>query len=286
MMNQRPFFLFVHVPKTGGESFRRALVRCLGHRCVFDYGMFDNVRYPADQVGIAINQRPDHDCLCAHHLTFDLPYDLPGRPFVAFTLLRDPVARVLSWFFAVRNHTKLAPRFREMTVSDFVREEVRQGSHWFLANGQLRHLMGEVSEQSLRRFEEIIRRDNVLAIPLTKIALAACLLEHRFPDQFSDLSSRHTNISKKDSALDPEAEALLRELVSFDLKALALAEAIFAEKVEVARKAEGFNPEAALEDFQRRAAARNVAANSGLTRLRKLMARALSSAAHRIDVDY
>lgn len=276
----KPFFLFVHVPKTGGTTFRDAIVSCLGHRCTFDYGMFDFVKYPKDAVKIAINQHPEYDCLCAHHLTLDLPFDESLRPFEVISIFRDPLERVLSWFFSVKTGGTLAPRFKKMTINDFVREEMVDGDHAFLRNGQLRHLMGDTSDKALDRFRELASRDNVLVIPLEELETGTVYLEHKFPETFPDLRWVRSNVSKKDSKLDDETKTLLRDLLAKDYEALQAARQIFEEKIE---RTEGFNQASAIENFRQRCQARSHFENSEMTKARRFLGRGIRAVGKRID---
>ena len=276
-----PFFLFVHIPKTGGTTFRDAIVRCVGHRCAFDYGMFDFVKYSKASVKVAINQHPEYDCLCAHHLTFDLPFDVSPRPFEAISIFRDPVSRVLSWFFAVKADGNLVPRFKGMTINDFVREEMVGGDHDFLRDGQLRHLMGDTSDDGLAHFKDVAARDNVLVIPLEELEMGSALLEHKFPGTFPDLRWVRSNVSKKDSTLDEGTEVLLHNLLANDLKAYEAARQIFKEKIQ---KTENFRAESALEDFRQRCKTRNHLEMSRTTSARRFLARGIRSVGNRIDI--
>ncbi|NBB78996.1 MAG: sulfotransferase family 2 domain-containing protein [Verrucomicrobia bacterium] len=277
----KPFFLFVHVPKTGGTTFRDAIVRCLGHRCTFDYGMFDFVKYSKADVRVAINQHPEYDGLCSHHLTLDLPFDESPRPFEAISIFRDPVKRVLSWFFAVKAGGSLVPRFREMTINDFVREEMVGGDHGFLRDGQLRHLMGDTGDDALARFKNVVARQNVLVIPLEALETGTALLEHKFPDSFPDLRWVHSNASKKDSTLDEGTRLLLHEHLAKDFEAHQIVVEIFKRKID---QTENFHADSALKDFRRRCEARSVLEASRVTSVRRFLARGIRAVGNRVDL--
>lgn len=85
--------VFLHMPKTGGQSFIQVLKKVYGQELFHINPYSEYIWAPYRRSGL------DHFQAIAGHLNvWSEPYRLFSDNFVHITILRDPVAQVLSWY--------------------------------------------------------------------------------------------------------------------------------------------------------------------------------------------
>lgn len=147
--DDRPTVLFLHIGKTAGATMRRALRRQFPGKLVME------LRAPTVRPGRlrrdganehfaslpeAERARPR---LIVGHFTYGLHEAVPG-PCVYVTLLRDPVALVLSQYHHVRRHPGHLLHERVKAVPD-LRSYVESGISLETDNSQTRALAGDTT---------------------------------------------------------------------------------------------------------------------------------------------
>jgi hypothetical protein len=137
--------IFLHIPKTAGTSLHQILSREYGSRSLWIRGVFTGF----DQIQKA-NALKLADCrLIRGHMYFGL-HSCVGRPFSYFTMVRNPVERVISYYnyhqkeavnSSSRDHwwinlgRNLPPLEQYITDNKLDRE---------IDNGQLRRIAGDL----------------------------------------------------------------------------------------------------------------------------------------------
>jgi Sulfotransferase family len=117
-----PPLVFLHVPKTGGTTLNRILMRNFRYR-LDSYGDSFFPRYQPEEIAFLANPPQGDDTrrpvfFTGHINVENAIFDhLPGR-YVAITLLRDPVARIVSHYSL---HSVLHPE-AGLSLIDFFRK--------------------------------------------------------------------------------------------------------------------------------------------------------------------
>jgi hypothetical protein len=143
-----PLFVFHHVPKAGGNSFR-AIARELWGGAVYWHGT--NSGLPAARVVAANNPEQFRDtALVGGHAPFEQGlYERLGRPVVHLSVMREPVARVLSAYAFIRSrevhrlHAEMRGRTLYEALTQVPRFRDRSYGH------QLRVLFGRRPQRKL-----------------------------------------------------------------------------------------------------------------------------------------
>jgi sulfotransferase famil protein len=94
--------IFLHIPKTAGTTLHHILERCYPKDQIFTF------KDPIDQAAIEkfkrlAESRHEPYRLLKGHLSFGFHRHLAG-PWTYFTFLREPIARVLSFYYYARSH--------------------------------------------------------------------------------------------------------------------------------------------------------------------------------------
>jgi len=152
--------LFLHIPKTAGTTFNSILRLQYGygvHTCPVVCSGDSRPGYRS----LSLAQRRGH-ALVRGHFHYGLHEDIPG-PSEYITFMRDPIARVVSYYHYVRTLNApghpTADKARAMGLHDFV---TRRCTH-DIENDQVRRIAGtekadeEVTEEVFRKACENLR---------------------------------------------------------------------------------------------------------------------------------
>lgn len=231
---QEPLVIFIHIPKTAGRTLR-SIIRS---------------QYRPEQICITnpLPGDPFHDYLSLSdeqkarlrivqgHFAYGL-HEHVGRPAVYVTMLRDPTARVISYYRFVRDHPEHANHatVTEKGLAGFVKETKSKQ----LDNAQLRYLATaqeapfggcteEMFQQASQRLQEHFVAVGVVEAFDDSILLMRRALKWRLPVYSSTNVSRHR---LGDDELSDEIRGLLQEHNQFDQRLYDYARQRFQEAV-------------------------------------------------------
>ncbi len=130
--------VFLHIPKTAGTTVSNIILRNQYQR---DTLFFVDLKKPDAFLNLSEHERARLRVIHGHFL-YGIHNLLPN-PAVYFTLLRDPVDRIISYYyFVMRDHQLPHPynviRERNMSLEDFARNDLI----FDMQNGQTRMLAG------------------------------------------------------------------------------------------------------------------------------------------------
>lgn len=105
MSDSDPKIIFLHIPKTAGQSVHAALVNAYGQEAVCPARVNDQLRK------LSIRELNQYKVFSGH-LDWSMLDCIEGPKFV-FTILREPMDRILSFYFFLRDQAEgLAPEVR------------------------------------------------------------------------------------------------------------------------------------------------------------------------------
>jgi len=121
---QRSRFFFVHLQKTGGTALFKRLKRHFGERAVYPDASDGDVVTVAPQLSMEVllarwKERRDDIRVVTGHFPL-CTTELLGGEFTTLTVLREPVARTLSY---LRHHRKLTPTDHDKTLEAIYEDE-------------------------------------------------------------------------------------------------------------------------------------------------------------------
>ncbi len=224
-----PFFIHVHVPKTGGTSFTRVLARNFGDAYdPFEGRWIHHVpRLTRHQIRSYLTEHPGVRATSSHAFSVDLPYGMPGRQVVGIAWVRDPVATFFSLYFHLRRFQHRDDVHNRLLLPDYVaHHEALCAKAGRPHAGQWQHLtLGLGSPQVLGQFRRLVDAQQFFLLPTRDMAGGLALLQRRFPAHFVDITVERANVSPRDQEVTPALRARVEALLNpYDHHLLALAE--------------------------------------------------------------
>jgi len=215
MQNQSPRLVFSHVPKTGGTSVETVLAKNYRLSDVLHLNAPEFKRYPEI---LTLKKKPPR-LICGHHpLHSPLYRHLPAAPLFHFTLLREPVARVLSYYNYVCHKTD-HPMHQQacgLSLSDFVISAASPE----LNNGQSRRFSGYLHQAAPNDETLFETARDALENCFSLVGTTHCfdetlLLLHQFLG-FTDLHYRRQNQSPKILAIEDLSDKELKLIEQYN----------------------------------------------------------------------
>ena len=214
-----PEYLFVHLPKSAGTSFRGALANVLGDDAV-------SPPFLASRLSSEDINRLDRYRAIAGHISIDDAASFRNRHLL--TILRNPPDRCLSWYYFARNQSApgQSPEVRaaqEYTVRDFFRLD-RGTIFRNIFNRQVRQLGGHVMNNDIDLNVALSRakttlRDAAWVGRMETLPADLGRLRNRYLE-LSDFEFPKSNITqnrKSLDTLDPDIISQIRLLNAYDL---------------------------------------------------------------------
>lgn len=246
-----PTVIFLHIPKTAGSTLHQIIRRQYRSQYIYHMGSYPDSLEKFKN--LPLRRRADIRVLMGH---FEMGIDeyLP-RPSTYFTLLRDPIARAISYFSHVRRDTDHychdLVTTQHMNLETFINSQ----ADVMMDNGQTRMLAGRLYDVPFGHCDaEVLAaaqrhlQERFAFVGLTERFDEALLLM-KYTFKWSNLYYTRRNISPaQDKKPFPDATlAAVQQVNQWDMALYSFAETLLAEKIAALEPAFGRN----LHTFQR-----------------------------------
>lgn len=233
----RPTAIFLHIPKTAGTTLLNILDRQYAPETIHSFG--GDAHASVAQFKAMDPASRTHIRLLRGHMAFGLHECLPG-PSIYFTVLRDPVARVISYY---RYILRTPPHYlyEEVTQKKMSLEDLLEsGLPLMMNDGQVRLIsgvwgepgFGEVTPEMLERAKKNMCDAFVVTGLMEQFDRTLCLLKEVLAWK-QPITNRRLNVSPQGdqkSPLSPHTIELVQRINRQDLALYRFAQALFAEQ--------------------------------------------------------
>lgn len=239
-MQTVPIDIFVHIMKTAGSTLAHITDRQYPAGTIFDEGRLQGDDYlrvaqvsPRKRMGVR---------LLRGHMPYGLHTHFGPRPVRYFTFLRDPVERVVSYYYHIRHHPEHylydAVVAQRMSLAEFL----DSGHSRFVANAQVRVIsgayleppIGGVTPAMLQQAQANLARRFVV-VGLTERFDMALLLLRRALQWEAPIRYTRKNVGRgrpRVEAIAPETIARIEALNRFDRALYEYAETLFQRQIK------------------------------------------------------
>ena len=235
----RPIDLFVHIPKTAGTTMTQVLQRNYRQPRTFYLGANVQPKIAQFQALTARQQRSYQ--LVVGHMSFGLhAYLAEPRPYRYFTMLRDPIERVLSFYYFIKRtpahylHDPVATE--NLSIPDFLAFQdsymARNGQTRFLCGRDVMPYYGQVEADALAEAKTHIREHIAVTGLTERFDESLLLYQHAFG--WKQLHYTRQNVTSKRTGLHElpaDALAAIRAHNALDLELYAFAQGVFEEQI-------------------------------------------------------
>ncbi len=217
--HHRHLTLFSHVPKTAGTSLESYLAQQHRLSDIVHINAPDLNRLPA----VLTMKKHFPKLICGHHPMHGMLYQLlPAQPLVHFTVIREPISRVLSYFNYVM--AKTDHPMHPIAVQSGLQAFIEASPSPELNNGQTRRFVGQLhrdpeSDEALVHLAQQVLTDCFSAVLLTEhlvdnLSVMAPLMGWQTPQlPQQNRSPQHTSMDD----LSPQTRSLIEHRNQADI---------------------------------------------------------------------
>jgi len=239
MAQTPPRVIFTHIPKTAGSTMYSILQELYGKNLFSLYGIANEPTLLTELI-TASHKNPDAIWGVSAHIPYGIHARLEGGPWQYFTMLRDPMKRVLSLYYYVRRVKDHPHHIDSHTLP--LDAYLQKYPH--VATIHIRYLLGLDPNSAKPTFSSHTPLpENALEIAKQRLAndYAAFGLTERFDESFLLLRqtfgwrpigfmSKNVNTTKRDT-LSPEALDVLRKACALDIALYDYGKALFEQRL-------------------------------------------------------
>ncbi|MDD1516000.1 sulfotransferase family 2 domain-containing protein [Priestia megaterium] len=152
---QKKLIIFMHIPKTGGTTLNEIFKRSYTENEIYDH-------VPLEAMSKHFSQLKEEDkkrikAVSGHH--FYGIHDLFSRPYTYFTMMRNPIDRVISLYYFLKTYPGYyEENMRNMSFEEYIDWDSQA------RNGQIHQICGQNSQLSLEKAKENLKTFEVVGI--------------------------------------------------------------------------------------------------------------------------
>lgn len=228
-MSNHPLTIYLHIPKTGGTTLSHILRKQYESNKIYDHGYLKGEKKDFNQ--LLEEEKKNIKAVCGH-FSYGVHQFFP-QPSRYFTMLRDPVDRVISSYYFLKNFKgKGYELVKTMTLEQFV--EKHPEAH----NLQTLMLSGLSLERNIEKAKDHLRKFPVIGIT-ERFNESVFLIKKEF--NWQDIDYQRLNITKNRLLKQEISDTTIRLIERhnlLDIELYHLAQQLFYQKLNALSGAE------------------------------------------------
>ncbi len=225
-MNEKKIPIFVHIPKTAGSTVRSILRKQYDENEI----CFGNNEEVTSRLQ-TMCEKDLEKIKCFHgHFHYGIHQYLSNKPYVYYTMLRDPIEHVISeYFYVLRKPNNFAyEKVKDMSFEEFIcteefKDRTSNRQTFFISGGQENNLF--LAKENLEKFS---------IIGITEMFDESLFLIGKELG-WKDISYRKKNVTKKRPQIDEfpkHVKEIIEENNQFDMELYRYAKELLEKRIE------------------------------------------------------
>ena len=194
--------IFMHIPKTGGTTLNHIFTKLYSRNELYDHVPIEKMEEHFNQ--LTQQERETIKAISGHH--FYGVHEFTDKPYIYFTMLREPVERVISLYYFLKDYPGYyKEKMKDMSFEEYIEWDPQA------KNGQTLQICGTHlhSEISIEKAKERLNDFEVVGIT-EMFNESLSLLERRFG--WSNIEYEKKNITKSRPKLQDIPEEIIKKI--------------------------------------------------------------------------
>ena len=190
----------MHIPKTGGTTLNDIFKKSYAENEIYDHVPLEAMRNHFSQ--LKEEDKKEIKAISGHH--FHGIHDLFSKPYTYFTMMRNPIERVISLYYFLKTYPGYyEENMRNMSFEEYIDWDPQA------RNGQIHQICGQNSQLSLEKAKENLKVFEVVGIT-EMFNESLLLLKNKF--NWANIEYKKENVTKSRPRISELSPKIIKKI--------------------------------------------------------------------------
>jgi Sulfotransferase family len=196
---EKKLIIFMHIPKTGGTTLNDIFKKSYAENEIYDHVPLEAMRNHFSQLK---EDKKVIKAISGHH--FYGIHDLFSKPYTYFTMMRNPIERVISLYYFLKTYPGYyEENMRNMSFEEYIDWDPQA------RNGQIHQICGQNSQLSLEKAKENLKVFEVVGIT-EMFNESLLLLKNKF--NWANIEYKKENVTKSRPRISEVSPKIIKKI--------------------------------------------------------------------------
>ncbi|MET3089269.1 sulfotransferase family 2 domain-containing protein [Priestia megaterium] len=197
---EKKLIIFMHIPKTGGTTLNDIFKKSYAENEIYDHVPLEAMRNHFSQ--LKEEDKKETKAISGHH--FYGIHDLFSKPYTYFTMMRNPIERVISLYYFLKTYPGYyEENMRNMSFEEYIDWDPQA------RNGQIHQICGQNSQLSLEKAKENLKVFEVVGIT-EMFNESLLLLKNKF--NWANIEYKKENVTKSRPRISEVSPKIIKKI--------------------------------------------------------------------------